>query len=53
MLDFFFLIFMFASTLLGDKQLLSDPLFDLSAFSLGREMSKEASTDNVTRLQEK
>lgn len=38
---------MFASTLLGDKQLLSDNVFDLSAFGLGRETSKEVSSDNV------
>lgn len=44
---------MFASTLLGDKQLLSDNVFDLSAFRLGRETSKEVSTDNVTLPQDK
>lgn len=38
---------MFASTLLGDKQLLSDNVFDLGAFRLGRETSKEVSADNA------
>lgn len=44
---------MFASTLLGDKQLLSGNVFDLGAFRLGRETSKEVNADNVTPPQEK